>query len=188
MALVLSSYSNQAVPTLVGKLLDPASTRANAANANGGSFVASVVWVGVLGGAASFLRTFMLNQAQENIAARLRKAAFKSLLIHHDLEWFHVEGTGDNEEEEPLDAGEKANSKEAAASTISAASLGMTPGAIGVILKDDVDSVASTMTTTVANLLRSSSSCVFSSCNMILLNPSLFGLSLAVAPLVGSLA
>lgn len=184
-ALMLSSYYNQAVPSLVGKLLDPASNRANN---HGGSFVTSVVWVGVVGGAASFLRTLMLNQAQENIAARLRKMAFKSLLIHHDLEWFHMEGSGENEMTEPLDAGGKTNLKESVVSTTSTVSLGMTPGAIAVILKDDVDSVASTMTTTVANLLRSSSSCVFSSFNMILLNPSLFGLSLAVAPLVGSLA
>lgn len=182
----MSSYSNQAVPTLVGKLLDPSSTRTKS---NGASLLASVVSVGVLGGAASFLRTLMLNQAQESIAARLRKAAFESLLMNHDLEWFHVEGTGEDEKEEPADAGEETKSKEiSAASTTSTASLGMTPGAIGVILKEDVDAVASTMTTTVANLLRSSSSCVFSSCNMILLNPSLFGLSLAVAPLVGSLA
>jgi ABC-type multidrug transport system fused ATPase/permease subunit len=184
MALMLSSYSNQAVPTLVGKLLDPSSSRANT---NGGSFAASVVWVGVMGGAASFLRTVMLNQAQENIAARLRKAAFKSILMRHSLEWFHVEGTG-KEKEALLGVGEKADSKESSASMASAVSRGMTPGAIGVILKDDVDSVASTMTTTVANVLRSSSSCVFSSCNMILINPNLFGLSLAVAPLVGSLA
>lgn len=73
-------------------------------------------------------------------------------------------------------------------STTPSASLGMTPGAIGVVLKEDVDAVATTMTTTVANILRSSSSCIFSSCNMLLLNPTLFGLSLAVAPVVGSLA
>lgn len=181
---MVSSYSNQALPTLVGTLLDPASARSkNATN----SFAMNVVWVGVLGGAASFLRTFMLNRAQENIAARLRRLVFESLVTQHDLEWFHVEGIGQSDDEGETDKG--GPTKESTMqSAILPTSLGMTPGAIGVILKDDVDAVASTMTTTVANILRSSSSCIFSSCNMLLLNPSLFGLSIAIAPLVGSLA
>lgn len=133
----------------------------------------------------------MLNQAQENIAAKLRKSAFESLLTLHDLEWFQMEGTtgraGDTDEttESEHDILSKEDNIQ---STTPSSSLGMTPGAIGVVLKDDVDAVANTMTTTIANILRSSSSCIFSSCNMIMLNPSLFALSLAVAPVVGSLA
>mmetsp|Transcript_29632 Transcript_29632/g.85247 ORF Transcript_29632/g.85247 Transcript_29632/m.85247 type:complete len:650 (-) Transcript_29632:40-1989(-) len=189
LALVVSSYSNQTVPTLIGKLLDPASPRSK----QNTSFVANVVWVGLIGGAASFLRTFTLNQAQESIASRLRKESFKSLLMNHDLEWFHTDGEKGNDDENdsdeptPKDDSDK-DEKNVAPTTTPSSSLGMTPGAIGVILRDDVEAVASTMTTTVANLFRSSSSCIFSSCNMILLNPNLFGLSLAVAPVVGSLA
>jgi ABC-type multidrug transport system fused ATPase/permease subunit len=181
-ALMISSYSNQAVPTLAGKLLDPASRSKN----NGTSLAASVVWVGLIGGTASFLRTLMLNQAKERIAARLRKSAFASLMTRHDLEWFQVD---DNEKNaEALSDGDPKESQEWSTSTAPSTSLGMTPGAIAVILKEDVEAVADTMTTTLANLFRSSSSVFFSSFNMILLNPSLFGLSLAVAPAVGSIA
>jgi ATP-binding cassette, subfamily B, bacterial len=63
---------------------------------------------------------------------------------------------------------------------------GMTPSAIAVILKDDVDQVADMPTATVANLLRSTSSCVMATYNMLRLNPSLVGLSLVVAPIVGT--
>ncbi len=189
-ALMVSSYSNQALPTLVGKLLDPSSSRSKN---NTSSFATSVVWVGVLGGAASFLRTLMLNQAQENIAARLRKSAFESLMTQHDLEWFHTTANGEAENDESTEEADTSTKIEEningqTTSTKPSRLSGMTPGAIIVILKDDVEAVANTMTTTLANLLRSSSSCVFSSFNMILLNPQLFGLSLAVAPVVGSLA
>lgn len=192
LALIVSSYSNQALPTLVGKLLDPASGRSK--NTNGNSFVVSVAWVGVLGGAASFLRTLMLNKAQENIVARLRKAAFQSLMMQHDLEWFHTTGSNQDDPEASINEGKnelltkEENAKPNTESTTPSAVSAMTPGAIGVILKEDVEAVASTMTTTLANLFRSSSSCIFSSCNMIMLNPQLFGLSLAVAPVVGTLA
>jgi ABC-type multidrug transport system fused ATPase/permease subunit len=181
-ALMISSYSNQALPILMGQLLDPASSRANN---KGSSFAASITWVALVGGTASFLRTLMLNQAQESIAARLRKAAFASLMTRHDLEWFQVE---DAEHGGKSLVVEPEESNDLTESTTPSTSLGMTPGAIAVIIKDDAEAVANTMTTTLANLVRSSSSVIFSSFNMILLNPNLFGLSLAVAPAVGSIA
>lgn len=221
-ALMVSSYSNQVVPTLVGKLLDPTShsarqysslPRSNSITAaTTTTLAASILWVGLVGGTASFVRTLLLHQAHESIAARLRKLAFESLLTQHDLEWFHTTtpsnddepSTDDNDEcsssnnhdpSEPRkhdkiqDAAEDDSAKEKDKSPILlAAPSAMTPGAIGVILRDDVEAVASTMTTTLANLFRSSSSCIFSSYNMMLLNPQLFGLSLAVAPVVGTLA
>jgi ABC-type multidrug transport system fused ATPase/permease subunit len=168
----------------VGKLLDPASSRHTT---KGSSFTANIVWVGLVGGAASFLRTLMLNQAKENMAARIRKAAFASLMISHDLEWFQLDD-GSEIKSESLELDAKEHSKPVMPSTTPSTSLGMTPSAIAFIMKDDVDAVADTMTTTLANLLRSSSSVIFSSVNMFLLNPSLFGLSLAVAPAVGSIA
>mmetsp|Transcript_83119 Transcript_83119/g.240135 ORF Transcript_83119/g.240135 Transcript_83119/m.240135 type:complete len:676 (-) Transcript_83119:36-2063(-) len=211
-ALMVSSYSNQVVPTLVGKLLDPTShsarhysslPRSNSTTNTTTTFAASILWVGLVGGTASFVRTLLLHQAHESIAARLRKLAFESLLTGHDLESFHTTSPPTNDDEEnhnddtesnnPDPSENKKDDKKAEDSSKDAPGLvtappSMTPGAIGVILRDDVEAVASTMTTTLANLFRSSSSCIFSSYNMLLLNPHLFGLSLAVAPIVGTLA
>jgi ABC-type multidrug transport system fused ATPase/permease subunit len=44
------------------------------------------------------------------------------------------------------------------------------------------------MTTTLANLIRSSSSCIFGTYNILSINPQLMALSLGVAPLVGAVA
>lgn len=223
---MVSSYSNQVVPTLVGKLLDPTSPSARLSasllsrpnsttttTTTATSLATSILWVGLVGGTASFVRTLLLHQAHESIAARLRKLAFQSLLTQHDLEWFHTTTTSPSNDEEPAtnestesnnnnsnqdssennkdddDGGNQDTSKnkDKSSAPVTAPS-SMTPGAIGVILRDDVEAVASTMTTTLANLFRSSSSCIFSSYNMVLLNPQLFGLSLAVAPIVGTLA
>lgn len=223
---MVSSYSNQVVPTLVGKLLDPTSPSARLSasllsrpnsttttTTTATSLATSILWVGLVGGTASFVRTLLLHQAHESIAARLRKLAFQSLLTQHDLEWFHTTTTSPSNDEEPAtnestesnnnnsnqDSSENnkdddddgnqdtSKNKDKSSAPVTAPS-SMTPGAIGVILRDDVEAVASTMTTTLANLFRSSSSCIFSSYNMVLLNPQLFGLSLAVAPIVGTLA
>lgn len=62
------------------------------------------------------------------------------------------------------------------------------PAAIGIILKDDVETVSSTVTNTLANLLRSSSSCIFGTYNMLNINKGLVLYSLAVAPVVGTIA
>ena len=129
----------------------------------------------------------MLNQAKENMAVRLRKACFASLMSSHDLEWFQIDNASEINKES-LEGDAKESNKQVMPSTTPSMSLGMTPSAIAVILKDDIDAMADTMTTTLANLLRSSSSVIFSSVNMFQLNPSLFGLSLAVAPAVGSIA
>lgn len=68
------------------------------------------------------------------------------------------------------------------------APIGMTPGAIGAILNEDVTTVAHTVTGNVANLIRSSCSCLFGTYHMLRLNPSLFGLSFGVVPLIGTAA
>ena len=186
-----------------------------------GQLVWSIVWVGLVGGTASFLRTYMLNRAKGNIAARLRQQAFHSLLTQRDLEWFQLSGkephdedeTGDaNESEErekegvALDGGKnppsptkddqrlplasssspsKKNGDDSSGRRPASSDMGMTPSAISVILKDDIDTIAHTATATVANLVRSTSSCVFGTFNMLRLNPSLVGLSLGIAPVVG---
>jgi ABC-type multidrug transport system fused ATPase/permease subunit len=176
----------------MGRLMDPVSSKAESKNTNNNTFVTNILWLGLVGGSASFLRTYMLNQAQDNIAARLRNEAFESLMSQRELEWFHMEDSatiagGDEEPKSEADGDKKVKSKEVPQTT-AAPSTGMTPAAIGVILKEDVDTVANTITTTLASLLRSTSSCVFGTYHMLYLNPSLVGFSLAVAPVVGTVA
>jgi ABC-type multidrug transport system fused ATPase/permease subunit len=181
----------------MGRLMDPTSSKVERKNSN--SFVSSILWVGLVGGAASFVRTVMLNRAQDNIAARLRKEAFESIMTKRDLEWFHMEDTESpvTVEATTLDdkeggASNKDNTTTAntnnKSSNATSAPTGMTPAAIAVILKEDVDTVANTITATLANLLRSTSSCVFGTYHMLCLNPSLVVMSLGVAPIVGTLA
>eukprot|EP00934_Nitzschia_sp_Nitz4_P007382 Nitzschia sp. Nitz4//scaffold2_size372955//182372//184423//NITZ4_000426-RA/size372955-processed-gene-0.507-mRNA-1//-1//CDS//3329546787//7372//frame0 len=186
-AMVVSSYANQAVPSLMGKLIDPLTVKSDKSyHCQNASLAMNMLWVGILGGTASFLRTLMLNRAEENIAARLRKDAFESLLTQHDLEWFqlgHHEEEAEDEEKEEEE--EKAESEEEKSKETA---LSMTPASIALILNNDVENVATTMTKTVSGMLRAMSSCIFATTNMLLLNPSLVGLSLAVAPVVGSVA
>jgi ABC-type multidrug transport system fused ATPase/permease subunit len=176
-----------AVPRLMGRLMDPVSSKVESKNSH--SFISSILWLGLVGGSASFIRTVMLNQAQDHIAARLRREAFNSLMTQRELEWFHMEGgTQKTEGEQPETEDKGTPALKQTSETTVAPATGMTPAAIGVILKEDVDAVAHTVTATLANLLRSTSSCVFGTYHMLCLNPSLVGLSLAVAPVVGTLA
>lgn len=142
----------------------------------------------------------MLNRSQDSIAARLRKEVFESLLTKRELEWFQQVSKDDVKDDKKKEAEkndddfggktkkktkhEKNKQNRTAAAAISSFS----PAAIGVILKDDVDTVANTVTNTLANLLRSSSSVIFGTYNMLCINPQLVGLSVAVAPVVGTLA
>lgn len=130
-----------------------------------------------------------MNRAQDSIAARLRKEVFESLLTKRELEWFQfsqVDGDDDEEKKESSESDEKNGTKDK--ESASSSSTGITPAAVAVIMKDDVDVVASTVTNTLANVLRSSSSCVFGTYNMLRINPQLVGLSIAVAPVVGTIA
>jgi ABC-type multidrug transport system fused ATPase/permease subunit len=173
----------------MGRLMDPVSSKVERKNSN--SFVSSILWVGFVGGTASFIRTVMLNRAQDNIAARLRTKTFESIMTKRDLEWFHMEDTDSIIAEATLDdkeGGSSNNNNNNKSSNTTSAPSGMTPAAIAVILKEDVDTVANTITATLANLLRSTSSCVFGAYHMFCLNPSLVGLSVGVAPIVGTLA
>eukprot|EP00536_Pseudo-nitzschia_multiseries_P010438 jgi/Psemu1/289089/fgenesh1_pg.318_\ len=210
-ALVASSSVNQAVPRLMGVLMDP--SKSKTANTSERKFVQQILWLSLAGGTASFVRTWLLNRAQDSIAARLRKEVFESLLTKRELEWFqHAQveeaneaeasstnngNTNTNDTKNEGGASETSDSKGTTAatdkrqkntSTSASTSTGVTPAAVGVILKDDVDVVANTVTNTIANLLRSSSSCIFGTYNMLRINPQLVGLSIAVAPVVGTLA
>merc|ERR1719491_2195617 len=143
----------------------------------------------------------MMNRAQGSIAARLRKKIFESLLMERDIEWFQsakIEETQKSERERDNIESDSTNNDElkdkeeiqekSKTPVPSTSKTGVTPAAVGVIMKDDVDVVANTVTNTLANLLRSSSSCIFGTYNMLRINPQLVVCSLAVAPVVGTIA
>ena len=145
------------------------------------------------------LQTWLMDRAQDSIAARLRKDVFESLLTKRQLEWFQLYQVDDGDEPEEKkdssesgsntsDSKEKEETRKKGKASVSTPSTGITPAAVAVIMKDDVDVVANTVTNTIANLLRSSSSCIFGTYNMLRINPQLVGLSIAVAPVVGTLA
>jgi ATP-binding cassette subfamily B protein len=166
----------------MGRLMDPASAKTEQTN----SFLSSIVTLGLVGGVASFTRTIMLNNAKDSIAASLRRETFASLMTQRDLDWFDASENEESGESDTTKSKEDPRAKQPAKSVELVR--GMTPAAIGVILKDDVDTAAQTITGTLANLLRSTSSCVFGTYHMLSLNPELVGLSLLVAPVVGTVA
>lgn len=183
-AMLVSSYSNQMVPRLMGRLMDPASAKTEQKN----SFFSSIITLGLVGGAASFTRTIMLNKAQDGIAANLRKETFASLLSNRDVDWFQIEEVDESAEDSKEGKSTEKSKGKDKVFTETVMNGGMTPAAVGVILKDDVDTAAQTISATLPNLIRSTSSFVFGTYNMISLNPQLLGLSLMVAPCVGTLA
>jgi ABC-type multidrug transport system fused ATPase/permease subunit len=137
------------------------------------------------GGVASFLRTTMLNRAQDNIAQRLRTKLFSAVLTNRDMEWFVSAGGGVKSESEYLkDADNQGHAATEPAHQTSASS----PGAIGSILTEDCNKASESVTTVLANILRSCSSCAFATYHMISLNPSLFGISVSIVPVVGAAA
>ena len=173
------------------------------------NLVWQIIWLGALGGTASLVRTYLLNSCQETIAARLRKEAFSTLLTDKDLEWFQHQSSSSssgadsdskskpssNDTQEDSDGAttkdgknDKDPEEQDGESSTSVNDTSMTPAAVAVVIKDDVSTVASTVTNTSVNLLRSMSSCVFGTYNMLCINPQLVGLSLAVAPVVGTIA
>lgn len=137
-----------------------------------------------------------MNRAQDSIAARLRKEVFESLLTNRELEWFQHAQIEETKDSEKKKGGEKSDStsddsketSDKSKEPTTSSDTGITPAAVGVIMKDDVEVVANTVTNTLANLLRSSSSCIFGTYNMLRINPQLVGLSIAVAPVVGTIA
>jgi len=181
-----SSLFVTAVPRLLGKLLDQKSAGTSGGTCSTGgvsqSTLTSLALVVLGGGLASFVRTTMLNRAEDSIACRLRSDAFKSLLMNRDLEWFHMETVTVKEETEEEPSTEAKKEKKITVST------GMTPAAVGEILNEDASLVSHSLTTNVANMIRSATTIGYSTYHMLRLNPSLFGLSFSVVPLIGSAA
>jgi len=163
-AMIASSLSIQALPRLMGRLIDQKSTnRAGKVTSN------DLTWVVLGGGLASLVRTMQLNTAESRIAARLRTQAFSALMRAKDLQWF---------QNASIDPDSNVNDEQK----------GLSAGALGDVLKEDVAKVASALTSAIANLLRSTSSVLFSTYHMLSLNPSLFGVAFTVVPAVGSAA
>jgi len=143
-----------------------------------------LLMVVVGGGTASFLRTTMLHRAEESIAARLRGKVFEAIMTEKDMEWFQTERIRSDSASTSTEMTSSSSDEEA----INTHRTGMTPGMIATILNDDVSDVAHSITATTANLVRSSISAVFSTYNMLRLNPSLFLTSLLTVPLIGAAA
>jgi len=183
-AMMTSSYANQAVPRLMGRLVDPKAGVKHESN----SLLTSILTVGVVGGLASFTRTVMLNSAREKIAANLRHSIFASLMMHRELDWFQAAHRADVNEDETTRTKENSESKQSQQEMdLMFIENDLTPAAVAVILRDDVETASHIMTTTLANILRSTSSCVFGTYNMLSLNPELVGLAILVAPVVGTI-
>ena len=121
--------------------------------ANSGSASRALAFVVIGGGFASFLRTTILNRAQDNITKSLRTKLFSAVLNDRDMEWF-VSGGGANTKKVSED-GEK---KEEDAAEDKDASASNPSGAIGSILTEDINKASESVTTTFANILRSCNS------------------------------
>lgn len=183
-AMMVSSASNTLLPRFMGRLLDQNSAaNSNTCDAQPSYFspTLSLLMVVVGGGTASFLRTTMLNRAEESLATRLRGKVFQALMTKKSVEWFQTERIeSDSSVTDASSSDESTAAKDVAS--------GMTPGKIGTVLNDDVTDVAHAVTATAANLVRSSISCAFSTYNMLRLNPQLFITSLCTVPLIGAAA
>ena len=158
-AMIGSAAANQAVPKLLGNVLDQQAKTCPAKSSNIGKNPLLLVVLG--GGLASFLRTTMLNRAQDSIASRMRLQVF-SKLMKRNIEWYQT----------------KANEGEC----------GKSPAEIQSILADDVNSVSETITTTIADVVRSCCSVVFATRNMLMIDPQLLSISIGIVPLIGSAA
>jgi ABC-type multidrug transport system fused ATPase/permease subunit len=208
LALIGSSVSNQALPRVMGMLLD---RRDNARILTRSSvwdgWTPGLAWVVVGGGLASCVRTVLLSRAEDQMAQRLRQRAFESLLMHRDVEWFQTESIQDKSSDISSDNGAAAidaadvtthasnKTKTAESAPLIAAnrnssnaSFAMTPAAMATVLNEDVQHLSQVWTTNWANLVRSTSAMVLSTYNMLMLDPALLGLSFSVVPLVGAAA
>lgn len=200
-SLSLSFFIGIAVPRLLGKVLDhnakaassttTSSASASASLANNGYDMNYLLLIVLGGGLSSFLRTTMLNRAQDGIASSLRCQLFKSLLIDRDVEWYNLDqddapkdNTTSSSSKGDAIVNEKEKSQESSSSSLSSHS----PSAIQSILTKDVETVSATITTTMANTFRSTCSIIFATKNMYDINPNLLSMSLSIVPLIGSAA
>lgn len=196
-AMIGSALANQAVPKLLGKVLDQQATTSTTSSCPAKSPFSSATTNNPLllivlgGGLSSFLRTTMLNRAQDSIASRLRMQVFSSLM-KRNIAWYQqtspttvnvstatatttTTNTGDSKKEENV-------------ATQAPAALNNSPAEIQSILANDVTAVSETITTNIANLIRSCCSVVFATRNMLLIDPNLLSISIGIVPVIGSAA
>jgi len=174
-ALLVSSLSNQALLRGIGRLID---TPQQANNAT--SFFYDPLSLIVLGGGvASCLRTFSLQSAESRIAVALKTAAFDCLVGAKDLEWFQQQQQQQSASNQTDQSSNNNNNNNKTDGSL---------GAVSSILSQDVPKIASTLTTTLANIVRSTSSVVFSTYNMLSLNAPLFAVAVSIVPVIGAAA
>ena len=162
-AMMGSAAANQAVPKLLGRVLDQ---QAKTCPVKTSSVANNPLLLVVLGGGlSSFLRTTMLNRAQDSIASRLRMQVF-SKLMKRNIEWYQTPNPQSNDDSKN----------------------GKSPAEIQSVLAEDVNAVSETITTTVANLVRSCCSVIFATRNMMQIDPHLLSISVGVVPVIGSAA
>jgi len=186
-AMVVSTVSNQAVPRLVGKVIDKSSSSLNTSN---NSKFPSLTLVVLGGGLASFLRTTMLKRAQDNISSRLRSDAFRRMLTQHELEWFEdgTNSTVETTKKTVIDNEDQVSSQKEPQKNVEEIKIANTPASILQILDHDINKLSMSLTTTLTSILRSTCSCVFATSHMLSLNPTLLGLSFSIVPVIGTAA
>lgn len=199
-AMLVSAASNQALPRFMGRLIDAVSSVQSSSSSSSShtcndgrsssssSSFYSLATVVVTGGIASCLRTVALQTASERIAARLRQAAFSCLLQEKQLQWFHQTPSTSSSTTITTTTANGTDEKEDAVVAVATPEEGMSPAAVSSVLTQDVTNMAQTLTTVLANILRSASSVIFSTYNMLALNPALFGVAVTVVPVVGVVA
>jgi ABC-type multidrug transport system fused ATPase/permease subunit len=194
-AMLVTSMANQALPWFMGRMIDSQKPQRDSYRASSNTSVGwygtlsfsvtqSLLMVVVSGGLASCVRTIALQTAAARIAARLRLAAVTHLLIDQPLEWFQTTHRPNNNNNNNNNMWNDVNATNPPPNQTTEL-VGRTPAAIQSILTEDVAKMADTLTSTTANLLRSSSAVVFSTYHMLQLHPVLLGVALSVVPVVG---
>lgn len=173
-----SATANQAVPKLLGKVLDQQAKTCPAKSSSAKNNPLLLIVLG--GGLSSFLRTTMLNRAQDSISSRLRMQVFASLM-KRNMEWYQKTTT-------TTAAASKNMTGEDGVASETVDKLNNTPAEIQSILANDITAVSEMITTTVANLIRSTCSVVFATQNMLQIDPNLLSISIGIVPVIGSAA
>lgn len=185
-AMLASSLSNQALPKLMGRFIDQKSTSDSSSDSRLPPW-SSLGMVVLGGGLASFIRTTMLSRAEDSITSRLRNQAFESLMRHKDIEWFQTETVRTNLTLDDEDSDRQSGNVIESKATMDSKA-GVSPGAIGTILNEDVSNLSKSLTTNIASIVRSTSAVLFSTYHMLSLDPALFGVSLTIVPVIGAAA
>ncbi len=194
LAMFGSASANQAIPKLLGRVLDQNANTSSCPAKNVSILHNPLLYVILGGGLSSFLRTTMLNRAQDSIAARLRMQVFTKLM-KRNIEWYQTndnateasEGEKEGEKETTSDLKKKKKNGNGNGNN-NGNNNGKSPAEIQSILSNDVNDVAETITTTIANTIRSTCSVIFATRNMLSIDPHLLSISVGVVPIIGSAA